>query len=267
MKKVAFGEYYNTESFVHSMDPRFKITIAVVLMLAIVLVKSIVGLAVALAGVAVATLATRVPVRKVIGALKPVLFLMAFTFLANLFFHKEGAPLLTLGPVVITDKAVWWAFFMPIRLTVVFIATALLGFTTSPIDLSDATESMLSPMRRFGMPAHEIGMMVSIALRFIPTLVDELDKIKKAQMARGADFETGNALTRAKGIIPILVPLFVSAFRHAEELAVAMEARCYHGREGRTRVRELKIGKRDWSASAATLVFVAALVAVRVTGI
>lgn len=267
MRAVAFGEYYNTRSFAHSMDPRFKITVAAVFMLSIVVVQSVAGLAVVLVGLLVATLSTRVPFGKVLGALRPMLFLLVFTFVANLFFRHEGTPLAALGPVAIYSEAPWAALFMTVRLSVVLIATALLGFTTSPIDLSDATESMLDPLRRFGMPAHEIGMMVAIALRFIPTLIEELDTIKKAQMARGADFETGNALKRARSIVPLLVPLFVSAFRHAEELAVAMEARCYRGRAGRTRVRELRIGPRDWVASGVVIVLVALLIAVRVAGV
>lgn len=267
MRRVAFGEYYNTHSFVHSMDPRFKITIAAVFMLSIVVVQSVAGLALVLAGLLAATLATRVPFGKVAGALKPMIFFLVFTFVVNLLFRHEGTPTLVLGPITIYSEAPWAALFMTVRLSVVLIATALLGFTTQPIDLSDATESMLSPFERFGMPAHEIGMMIAIALRFIPTLIEELDTIKKAQMARGADFETGNALTRAKAIVPLLVPLFVSAFRHAEELAVAMEARCYHGREGRTRVRELKIGVRDWIATGLATALVTALVALRIAGV
>jgi energy-coupling factor transport system permease protein len=267
MRAVAFGEYYNTRSFAHSMDPRFKITIAAVFMLSIVLVQSVAGLAVLLAGLLVAVLSTRVPFAKVLSAIKPMLFLLVFTFIANLFFRHEGAPVLSLGPLTIYSEAPWAAAFMTVRLSVVLVATALLGFTTSSIDLSDATESMLSPFQRFGMPAHEIGMMVAIALRFIPTLIEELDSIKKAQMARGADFETGNALKRARAIVPLLVPLFVSAFRHAEELAVAMEARCYHGREGRTRVRELTIGRRDWVATGAAIALVAALIGIRAAGL
>lgn len=267
MRQVAFGEYYNTRSFAHSMDPRFKITIAAVFMLSIVIVQSAAGLAVVLGGLLVATLATRVPLGRVLGALRPMLFLLVFTFIANLLFRHEGTPVWSLGPLTIYSEAPWAALFMTVRLSVVLIATALLGFTTQAIDLSDATESMLSPFRRFGMPAHEIGMMIAIALRFIPTLIEELDTIKKAQMARGADFETGNALKRARNIVPILVPLFMSAFRHAEELAVAMEARCYHGREGRTRVRELRIGARDWIASGVAIALVAALVAIRIAGV
>jgi energy-coupling factor transport system permease protein len=265
--KVTLGQYYNTESVVHRMDPRFKIAIAVVFMLVIVLVKSLVGIACLFAFLLAAVALSRVPSRKVLGSLKPVLVLLVFTFVANLFFTRSGVEVAHLGPFSITDGALWAAVLLTLRLGVLFAATAVLGFTTSPIDLSDAVESLLGPFVRLGMPAHEIGMMMSIALRFIPTLVDEADKITKAQTARGADFETGNPIARAKAIVPILVPLFVSAFRHAEELAVAMESRCYHGREGRTRVRELKVHARDWAAAGVLSLLVAALVAVRVAGV
>ncbi|NTW28783.1 MAG: energy-coupling factor transporter transmembrane protein EcfT [Coriobacteriia bacterium] len=265
--KVTIGQYYNTDSIIHRMDPRFKIVLAVTFMLVLVVAKSWAGLACLFAFLTAAVLMTRVPLGKVVGSLKPVVGFLVFTFVAYLFFERSGVEILHLGPASITDAALWSAIILTLRLLVLFMATAMLGFTTSPIDLSDAVESLLSPFARFGMPAHEIGMMMSIALRFIPTLVDEADKIMKAQTARGADFETGNLLARAKAIVPLLTPLFVSAFRHAEELAIAMESRCYHGREGRTRVRELKARARDWAAAGATAVLVAALIAIRVTGI
>lgn len=263
---MTVGQYYNTDSVVHRMDPRFKIVIAVTFMLVLVIATKPLALGCLLVFLGVATALTRVPLGRVLGALKPVIALLIFTFVANLFFQREGVDLVRLGPLHVTDAGLWAAVFMTIRLGVLFVATALLAFTTSPIDLSDATESLLSPFARFGMPAHEIGMMMSIALRFIPTLMDEANKIMKAQTARGADFESGNIIARAKAIVPILVPLFVSAFRHAEELAVAMESRCYHGREGRTRVRQLKVHARDWVAAAALVVLVAVLVALRASG-
>jgi energy-coupling factor transport system permease protein len=265
--KATLGQYYNTDSVVHRIDPRFKIMIAVAFMLVIVIVKTPAGLLCLFAFLSLAVALTGVPLRKVVGALRPVSLLLVFTFVANLFFARGGVELVRLGPLSITDDALWAAVLLTLRLGVLFIATAVLGFTTSPIDLSDAVESLLGPFVRFGMPAHEIGMMMSIALRFIPTLVDEADKITKAQSARGADFETGNPLARAKAIVPLLVPLFVSAFRHAEELAVAMESRCYHGREGRTRVRELRVHLRDWAAAGALSVLVASLIAIRVAGV
>ncbi|MGV8083329.1 MAG: energy-coupling factor transporter transmembrane component T family protein [Coriobacteriia bacterium] len=263
----AIGQYYNTDSPVHRMDPRFKIVIAVTFMIVIVIATKPLALACLLIFLGVATALTHVPLGRVFSALKPVTVLLIFTFVANLFFQRAGEDLVRLGPLHITDAALWAAFFLTIRLGILFLATALLAFTTSPIDLSDATESLLSPFARFGMPAHEIGMMVSIALRFIPTLMDEADKIMKAQTARGADFESGNIIARGKAIVPILVPLFVSAFRHAEELAVAMESRCYHGREGRTRVRQLEVHRRDWVAAGALAVLVVALITMRATGI
>ncbi|MBQ3930850.1 MAG: energy-coupling factor transporter transmembrane protein EcfT, partial [Firmicutes bacterium] len=177
--------------------------------------------------------------------LKPVVFLIIITMLINILFVRTGDPVLTIGKFYITNEGVYRALFMGLRLVLLIFGSSMLTLTTKPIELTDGMEKLLSPLSRIGLPAHELAMMMTIALRFIPTLLDETDKIMKAQTARGADFENGNLKEKAKALIPLLVPLFVSAFRIAGDLAMAMEARCYHGGKGRTRLHQMKLGKVD----------------------
>ena len=263
---MALGQYHKADSTLHRMDPRFKILIAVLYMLVIFLARDAVGLALVLAFLAAAVALSGVPLRMLLVSLRPMIVFVIFTFVVNLVFIRSGDALASLGPLSITSGGLSTAAFMTTRLLALFVSTALLGFTTSPVDLADGMEGLLSPFERFGLPAHELSMMLSIALRFIPILVTEKDRIVLAQTARGADFESGNLLARARALIPVLTPLFVSAFRHAEDLATAMESRCYHGKEGRTRVKTLAPASRDWVAAAALGVLTAALVALRVAG-
>ena len=203
------------------------------------------------------------PLRFILRGLKPVFLILAFTFLINMFMVK-GEPLVTLGFLTITREGLRTAVFMAVRLILLIIGASLLTLTTKPISLTDGMEALLSPFKRFGLPAHELAMMMTIALRFIPTLLEETDKIMKAQQARGADFESGNLIRRAKALIPILVPLFISAFRIAQDLAMAMEARCYGGNIQRTRMNGMKLKSRDIAGSLIFIGFIALIVAERI---
>ena len=264
---MALGQYHKGDSVLHRMDPRFKLVIAVVYMLVIFLASDAVGLALVLAFLGIAVALSGVPARVLLSGLRPVLALVVFTFMVNLIFIRSGTPLLDAGPVSVTTGGLSTALFMATRLLALFVATALLGFTTSSVDLADGMEGLLAPLERFGVPAHELSMMLSIALRFIPILMTEKDRIMRAQSARGADFETGNVVTRMRAVLPVLTPLFMSAFRHAEDLSTAMESRCYHGKEGRTRVKVLRPEPRDWYAVGALALLFAALVTLRLGGL
>ena len=260
---MALGQYYKADSPLHRMDPRFKILVAVVYMLVIFLADGVIGLSLVLAFLAASIAVSGIPLGQLARSLRPVIAFVIFTFVVNLVFITSGDTILAVGRFTITSGGLGTATFMTTRLLTLFVSTALLGFTTSPVDLADGMEGLLSPFERFGVPAHELSMMMSIALRFIPILVNEKDRIVRAQTARGADFESGNAITRMRAVIPVLTPLFLSAFRHADDLATAMESRCYHGKEGRTRVKTLQPARRDWAAVAALTVLTCALVVLR----
>lgn len=246
LKNITMGQYYPVDSLVHRMDPRIKILLTIALIVVVFMVHSLLGYAVVLCFVFMTSRLSNVPFGMLVKGIKPLRFILILTFVLNLFFSSEGTPLLQLGFIRITDAGLNQAVHYSLRLMFLVMGTSLLTLTTSPIMLSDGIELLLSPLKRFHFPAHELGMMMSIALRFIPTLLEETDKIQKAQMARGADFESGNLLQRAKAMVPLLVPLFVSAFRRAGDLAMAMEARCYHGGENRTRLRVLRITRNDY---------------------
>lgn len=248
MKNITLGQYYPVDSFVHRLDPRAKIVLTIAMIVAVFMVHSLAGYAMILGFVYLSARMSRVPFKMLMKGLKPLRFILILTFLLNLFFSGDGTPLLKLGFVTITGEGLSRAVHYSLRLCFLVVSTSLLTLTTSPILLSDGIEMLLSPLKVIHFPAHELAMMMSIALRFIPTLMEETDKIMKAQMARGADFESGNLIARAKAMVPLLVPLFVSAFRRAGDLAMAMEARCYHGGEGRTRLRVLKMTKNDLMA-------------------
>ncbi|MBI2123089.1 MAG: energy-coupling factor transporter transmembrane protein EcfT, partial [Armatimonadetes bacterium] len=225
---VTIGQYIATESPVHRLDPRTKIGAVTLLMVVIFLVRDFTGYALLTAFLFGIVVLSRIPVSHVLRGLRPIVFLLAVTLILNVFFSgiEGGQVLFRLGPLVVTREAVVRAVFIGYRLIALVVATSLLTFTTSPVELTDGIERLLRPFRRIGVPAHELAMMMTIALRFIPTLLEETEKIIKAQMARGAEFERGNVFRRARALVPVLVPLFVSAFRRAEELALAMEARC-----------------------------------------
>lgn len=261
LKDITLGQYFPMDSPIHKLDPRVKILSALAFIFAIFFVDDAAGFLFTALFLAVVIVLSRVRLGLILKGIKPILFLILFTAIINLFMTSGeilqvyGHPL-QLGFLKITKEGLANAVIMSLRLIFLIIGTSLLTLTTSPIVLTDGIERLLSPFRKIGLPAHELAMMMTIALRFIPTLLEETDKIMKAQMARGADFESGNIISRAKALVPILVPLFISSFRRADELAVAMECRCYRGGEGRTRLRELVIVRRDWLAAGCMVLFV-----------
>ncbi|AYD39284.1 energy-coupling factor transporter transmembrane protein EcfT [Clostridium fermenticellae] len=257
IKDITIGQYIPGNSFIHKLDPRVKILISLVYIVDLFLVNNFKGYAFIVLFTFITIYISKVPISYIYKGLKPVFILVLITALLNLFMTGgTGTPLYHWKFISIYKEGVVLAVFMVLRLVFLIIGTSLLTLTTSPIELTDGIEKLLSPFKKIGIPAHELAMMMTIALRFIPTLMDETDKIMKAQMARGADFESGNLAHRAKSLIPILVPLFISSFRRADELAMAMEARCYRGGEGRTRMKQLKLSNRDFSASFCVFVLV-----------
>ena len=266
MKSVTLGQYYPVDSPVHRLDPRMKIVLTIAMIVAVFLVKCLAGYGLILLFLYIASRLSHVPFKMLVKGIKPLRFILLLTFLLNLFFTSGDTVLWQWQSVVITREGLLQAVHYSLRLCFLVLGTSLMTLTTSPIMLSDGMEALLKPLKVIHFPAHELAMMMSIALRFIPTLMDETDKIMKAQMARGADFESGNLLARAKAMIPLLVPLFVSAFRRAGDLAMAMEARCYHGGEGRTRLRVMKLTGHDWLAAASIALLILGVVALGLLG-
>jgi len=252
IKDITIGQYIPGESFVHKLDPRLKILISLLFIVDLFLVNNFNGYLFVLIFIVSTILIANLPFKYVYKGLKPIFAIILITAVLNIFMTTGEHLVYQFGFIKIYKEGLITAAFMIVRLVFLIMGTSILTLTTSPIELTDGIENLLNPFKRIGVPAHELAMMMTIALRFIPTLMDETDKIMKAQMARGADFESGNLVKRAKSLIPILVPLFISSFRRADELAMAMESRCYKGGKGRTRMKELKITKRDYFA---TLVF------------
>ena len=246
LKDITLGQFFPGNSLVHKLDPRTKLLAVVLYIVALFLADFFLTYAIMFSVLALSIAISRVPLRSIFRGLKPVLFIAVFTAVLNLFYTPGDRVLVRFWVFTITLEGVFNAFFMVIRIMMLIAGTFLLTYTTSPILLTDGLESLLNPLKKLKVPVHELSMMMSIALRFIPTLIEETDKIMSAQRARGADFESGNLIQRARALIPLLVPLFISAFRRADELAIAMECRCYHGGEGRTRLRQLKYQSRDW---------------------
>lgn len=281
LKNITLGQYYPADTFVHRLDPRTKIALSILLLLTIFLIDTAWGYVIYAAYVAIVAVVARVGFRTVLRSVRPLLFIIIFTFILNIFFSTSELRLKSwdliqlpadhvtrVGDEVIVPAdwyLVHWGWFkisvvgllraieIAVRLILLIMATSLLTLTTSPMQLTDGLESLLSPLRKIGFPVHEMAMMISIAIRFIPTLIDETDRIMKAQTARGAEFDRGGVFTRAKNMVPLLVPLFVSAFKRADELAIAMEARCYRGGEGRTKMRVLRMGRGDILAYCVTV--------------
>lgn len=247
LRSVTIGQYLPGNSLVHRLDPRTKIVATAALIGWMFAVNQLQGFFGVGLFVALLLAASRVPLRYVLMGLRPVALLLVFTVMVHIFW-TDGRTIFALGPVRATYEGLEQAVFLSLRLILLVVGSSLLTLTTSPIELTDGLERLLSPLRRIGVPAHELAMMMTIALRFIPTLLEEAERIMKAQTARGADFESGNLLRRARALIPLLVPLFVGAFRRADELAVAMEARCYRGGEGRTKLHPLQLTWFDWAA-------------------
>ena len=261
LKNMTLGQYFPGESFIHRLDPRTKLLATVALIAIVFVAHGFTGFIAIATFVVLAALSTGIHLKFLFRGLKPILFIVLFTFVLNLFFQTGGREILHVWILRVTDEGLRMALFMAVRLILLVVCSQLLTLTTSPISLTDGLESLFRPLERLRFPAHEIAMMMSIALRFIPTLMDEADKIMKAQKARGANFETGSIVARAKAMVPLLVPLFVGAFRRAEELALAMDARCYRGGAGRTRMKQLKYGMNDALAALALLALLAAVIA------
>ena len=255
---MTLGQYYPGNSFLHKMDPRAKILCTMIFICAIFLANNPWSYLVVTLFTALCISLSGVPFRLIVKAVKPLWVILVFTLVIHLL-TTPGTEIFRLGPVKITEEGVRNGVFMTLRLVFLIAFSSLLTYTTSPIVLTDGIEALLMPFRRFGVPAHEIAMMMTIALRFIPTLLEETDRIMKAQSSRGADFTAGNIWQKAKSMVPLLVPLFISAFRRADDLATAMEARCYRGGEGRTKMHRLVYTGNDRIAFAAVLVVVAVL--------
>ena len=245
LRDITLGQYMPGNTIVHKLDPRMKIILTILYIAIIFCVSSPIWYVIPLLYVLLATRLSGLKPKHLLKSIKPLRFLLILTFVLNLFFSTGSTVLVQWGIVKITKEGLMTAVHFSMRLIFLVAGTSLLTLTTSPVALSDGIELLLKPLKVIRFPAHELAMMMTIALRFIPTLIEEADKIMKAQMARGADFESGNLLKRAKAMIPLLVPLFVSAFRRAGDLAMAMEARCYHGGEGRTRLRVLRYTTND----------------------
>lgn len=245
IRDITIGQFYPAESKVHALDARTKLLATLIYIVSLFFVNSFTGYGFILLALAIVIKISKVPLKFMLRGLKSIVMIVIFTALINVFATSGSHVLFQIGFLTVTLEGVILAVKMCARLILLIVGSSLLTLTTTPIALTDGIEAVLNPFKKIGVPAHEIAMMMTIALRFIPTLLDETDKIMKAQQARGADFETGSLLQKAKSLVPILVPLFISAFRRAEELAMAMEARCYHGGENRTRMKEMVFADRD----------------------
>lgn len=263
---ITLGQYYPVNSFVHKMDAQIKILITLLFMIAVFLVKGFIGFAVLSLFLIIAVKASKIPFRFIIKGVKPILIFVIFTVILNMFM-TGGTKAFTFIIWDVTYEGIFASVFMALRIIFLVIGSSFLTYTTSPIMLTDGIEKLLKPFVKIGVPAYELAMMMSIALRFIPTLIEETDKIIKAQKARGSDFESGGLIKRGKAIIPILVPLFISAFRRADELAVAMEARCYNGGINRTRLRVTKPGIIDLYGFCVFFIMCAGAIIIGYTGL
>ena len=248
IKDISLGQYFPGTSLVHKLDPRTKLILTILFIVSLFMCSGIIPYAIMTAFLISVIFITRISFRLILKSLKPIFILLLFTSLLNIFYSTDGDPLLSFGKVVITTGGIYTAVFMTIRIILLVVGTfVMLSYTTSPIMLTDGLETLLSPLKKIKFPVHELSMMMSIALRFIPTLIEETDKIMSAQKSRGAAFETGGIIKRAKALIPVLIPLFINAFRRADDLALAMECRCYRGGEGRTSLHKLTLSKADYA--------------------
>ena len=262
IRDITLGQYYPVDSRVHRLDPRTKIVCTLFYLISLFLFKNIFGYIAATIFLISAISLSKVPIKYIVKGLRPIIMLLMITVVFNLFLTRTGTILFEVWILKVTDDGIRTAFFMAVRLVYLIFGSSLMTFTTTPNALTDGIEKLLRPLQKIKVPVHEIAMMMSIALRFIPILLEETDKIMKAQIARGADLESGNIIKRAKAMIPILVPLFVSAFRRANDLAMAMEARCYRGGDGRTKMKPLIYHKKDYIAYAITVVYIVVAVVI-----
>lgn len=262
LRDITVGQYFPGNSLIHRLDPRFKIILTLIYILMLFTGSHILCLLVGLVYTVIAVFLSRIPFKMFLKSIRPLLPFLILTAGLNLFFVTTGDVYFKWRFIKITEDGINISVFMMIRIVLLLMGSSLLTYTTSPITLTDAVERLLSPLKKLKVPVHELAMMMSIALRFIPTLIEETDKIMSAQKARGAEIDSGSITARAKNMISILVPLFISSFRRADELATAMECRCYRGGEGRTRLRQLRSAPRDYVALTVTLIFYAAAIAV-----
>lgn len=267
LKDITLGQFFPGKSPIHRMDPRTKLILTVVYIVALFLAENWFSYLVMMVFLVSCVKISSIPPKSIVRGMKPLVFILMFTAILNLFYTDGGIVLVRLGSLAITTEGLKRAFFMIWRIMMLISGTFLLTYTTSPISLTDGLESLLSPLKKIRVPVHELAMMMSIALRFIPTLIEETDKIMNAQKARGADFENGSIIDRAKALVPVLVPLFISAFRRADELATAMECRCYQGGEGRTKMKLLRYSRVDIQAFAVCGCVVAAVVTLAAFGL
>ena len=256
---ITIGQYYKGDSFVHKLDPRAKIILTVLFVVMIFICKNFLSLALVLGVIILSVAVSKVPFKMFAKSLKPIIPIVLFTAIINIFYITGGKELFSLGFIKITEKGVYTAVFIAIRIVFLIISSSLLTYTTVPTQLTDAIERLLSPLKLVHIPVHTLAMMMTLALRFIPTLIEEVERITNAQKARGADFESGSFMDKIKALIPILIPLFISAFRRAYELSYAMTCRCYTGGDGRTRMKQMKLRVGDFASVA---VFIAGIVAV-----
>jgi energy-coupling factor transport system permease protein len=266
LKDITIGQYFPGDTFIHRMDPRMKILLTLFYIVVLFVARGILSYVLILVWLATAVYISGIKPSIILKGVKPLIFVIALTGILNMFY-TPGRILVEFWIFRITYEGVYTAFFMVIRIIMLITGTFLLTYTTSPILLTDGVERLMSPLKKVRVPVHELAMMMTIALRFIPTLIEEADKIMSAQKARGADFETGSIFRRAKALIPLLVPLFISAFRRADELATAMECRCYRGGEGRTRLRQLRYGDNDLYALLFSVPLFGGVIALRVLGL
>lgn len=262
IRDITIGQYYPANSPLHRLDPRVKLVSTLLYLISLFLFRSLLGYVVATIFLFGMIRLSKVPFRFIVRGLKPILFLFLLTVVFNLFLTKTGNTLVSFWIFAITDEGLRTAVYMSIRLIYLILGSSLMTFTTTPNELTDGIEKLLHPLQKIHVPVHDIAMMLSIALRFIPILLEETDKIMKAQIARGADLESGNIIQKAKSLIPILVPLFASAFRRANDLAMAMEARCYRGGDGRTKMKPLIYKRRDYVAYGIVLLYMVAVVVI-----
>ena len=261
IRDITLGQYYQTDSMVHRLDPRVKIAATLVFICSLFVVEQAAGYIVAVLFLTFAIRLSHVPFRFMMRGMRAILFLLLITFFFNLFL-TPGEAVFHIWKLTVTEEGISLAVKMAVRLSLLIIGSSVMTLTTTPNNLTDGLEKMLKPLQRFRVPVHEVAMMMSIALRFIPILLEETDKIMKAQMARGASFDEGNLIQKAKSMVPLLVPLFISAFRRANDLAMAMEARCYRGGEGRTKMKPLQYRRRDKVAYLILAVYLAVCIVV-----
>ena len=261
MRDMTLGQYYPADSFTHKLDPRVKLLLVIAFIVMVFLVKNLIAYSAIILCVVIGTLVSRIPLFKVLKSIKGIIFLVLFTAVLNLIFHKGETVLWSWWRITISVEGIFFSLKMALRLILLVAGTTLLTYTTTPTGLTDGMESLMYPLKLIKVPTHDIAVIMSIALRFIPILSEEVDKIMMAQKARGASFDTGGIVKRAKALLPVLIPLFVSAFRRADELALALDARCYNATPNRTRYQVMKLSYRDVIAVLGTAVFLVSVIA------